>query len=90
MEIAKSINDVPIRLTNERWIHIIENHDDLAGYYDETLLLIENPDYVINGYEGALIAFRSGVTSITIGIEVLFAALLSVTVSVTLYIPTFM
>ena len=58
MEIAKSINDVPIRLTNERWIHIIENHDDLAGYYDEILLLIENPDYVINGYEGALIALK--------------------------------
>ena len=31
MEIVKSVNNVPIRLTDERWIHIVENHDDLAG-----------------------------------------------------------
>ena len=30
MDIVKSINGVPIRLTEERWVHIIENHDDLS------------------------------------------------------------
>ena len=30
MDIVKSVNDVPIRLTYERWVHIIENHDDMA------------------------------------------------------------
>ena len=29
--IAYSINGVPIRLTAERWLHIVENHDDMAG-----------------------------------------------------------
>jgi hypothetical protein len=58
MEIVKSINNVPIRLTDERWLHIIENHDDLAGYYDEVLELIENPDYVIKGYKEALMSLR--------------------------------
>jgi len=37
MEIAHSVNGVPIRLTYERWYHITENHDDLASYfYDGT------------------------------------------------------
>ena len=58
MEIVKSINNILIRLTDERWIHIVENHDDMAGYYDEILGVIENPDYVIKGYEGALIALK--------------------------------
>ena len=58
MDIVKSINNVPIRLTIERWIHIIENHDDLAGYYDEILGVIEFPDYIIQGYNEAMIALR--------------------------------
>ncbi len=31
-DIIISKNGVPIRLTAERWWHIIETHDDLAGY----------------------------------------------------------
>jgi hypothetical protein len=58
MEIVKSKNGVPIRLTEERWIHIVENHDDLAGYYDEVLMCVEDPDFVIKGYGYALIALR--------------------------------
>lgn len=59
MDITKSVNGVPIRLTDERWIYIIESHDDLAGYFDEVLNAIEGPDYVIKGYNDALIALRS-------------------------------
>ncbi|MFZ3066207.1 MAG: DUF4258 domain-containing protein [Nitrospirota bacterium] len=58
MDIVKSINGVPIRLTEERWVHIIENHDDMAGYYDEVLSVVENPDYIIKGYKDALIALK--------------------------------
>lgn len=58
MDIAESTNKVPIRLTDERWVHIVENHDDMAGYYDEVLGIVENPDYVIKGYGGALIALK--------------------------------
>lgn len=58
MEIIKSLNAVPIRLTDERWIHIVENHDDMAGHYESVLATLESPDYVIEGYEGALIALR--------------------------------
>ena len=58
MDIIKSKNSIPIRLTAERWLHIIENHDDLAGYYDNVLNAIEEPDYSIKGYKAAFIALK--------------------------------
>lgn len=58
MDIALSVEGVPIRLTTERWFHIVENHDDMAGYYDDVLETVENPDIVVRGYGGALIAVR--------------------------------
>ncbi|MBI4811456.1 MAG: hypothetical protein HY800_08490 [Ignavibacteriales bacterium] len=57
-EIVISKNNVPIRLTDERWLHIVENHDDLAGYYDEVLATVEEPDYILQGYRDAKIALR--------------------------------
>jgi len=51
MDIVISKKGVPIRLTEERWVHIIENHDDLVGYYDEVLGTIEDPDYIIRAME---------------------------------------
>ncbi|MHC1599717.1 MAG: hypothetical protein ACXQS5_02720 [Candidatus Methanospirareceae archaeon] len=38
-----SVNGVPIRLTDERWTHIVENHDDMAGYYFDVLETVANP-----------------------------------------------
>ncbi len=35
--IVNSINKVPIRLTHERWNHIVENHIEMAGYYYDVL-----------------------------------------------------
>jgi hypothetical protein len=58
MEIVYSVNKVPIRLTEERWFHIVENHDDLAGYYDEILRTLEDPDLILKGYREALLALR--------------------------------
>lgn len=55
---AISRNGVPIRLTEERWLHIVENHDDLAGYYDTVLDAVEDPDLILPGYRGALIAVK--------------------------------
>ncbi|MBI4524505.1 MAG: hypothetical protein HY695_11925 [Deltaproteobacteria bacterium] len=58
MDIAISRNGVPIRLTEERWFHIVENHDDLAGHYDDVLDSVENPDLILRGYGRALIAVK--------------------------------
>lgn len=59
MEIAYSVNHVPIRLTYERWHHIIENHDDLASYYYDVLETVERPNFVIRDKKGTLKAIRN-------------------------------
>jgi len=58
MDVACSVDGVPIRLTAERWFHIVENHDDLAGHYDDVLGVVENPDMILGGHRGSLIAVR--------------------------------
>jgi len=57
-ETVVSKNGVSIRLPEERWVHIVENHDDLAGYMDDVLDAVENPDLIIKGYKDALIALN--------------------------------
>ena len=49
MEVTHSIHSVPIRLTSERWMHIVENHDDLAGRYHDVLEAVADPDLVMKG-----------------------------------------
>jgi hypothetical protein len=58
MDIAVSVKGVPIRLTEERWMHIVNNHDELAGYYDDCLRVIEEPDLVLAGTQGSLKAVK--------------------------------
>jgi hypothetical protein len=58
MDIVHSVNGVPIRMTAQRWKHIVENHNDLAGYYEMVLQTVEKPDLVIPGYGGTLIALK--------------------------------
>lgn len=58
MDIAVSVNGVPIRLTEERWMHIVNNHDEMAGYYDDCLNVIEEPDLVLAGRQGSLKAVK--------------------------------
>ena len=58
MDIAYSVNGVPIRLTEERWGHIVNNHDDLAGYDEDCLRTIETPDLVLEGTRGSLKAVK--------------------------------
>lgn len=57
-EIAYSVNGVPIRLTDERWGHIEENHPELIGYHDDCLNVLESPDMVLSGRRGSLMAVR--------------------------------
>ena len=59
MEIATSVNGVPIRFTEERWEHIVEHHDYLQNYRDEILNTVENPQWILRGQRGALIAVRA-------------------------------
>jgi hypothetical protein len=59
VDVAISRNGVPVRLTEERWFHIVETHDEMAGHYDEVISAIEVPDYIIQGYRDALVALKS-------------------------------
>ena len=58
MDTTESLEGVPIRLTAERWLHIVENHDEVAGYYDEVLDVVAGPDMILPGYGGSLVAVR--------------------------------
>jgi hypothetical protein len=58
MEIAQSKNGVPIRLTEERWFHITEEHSEMAGYYFEVLETVESPEAVYEGKAEELLAVR--------------------------------
>ena len=59
MDVAHSVNGVPIRLTYERWYHIVESHEELASYYHEVLETIEDPVVVVRGNQGTLKAARN-------------------------------
>lgn len=58
MNVAKSKNEVPIRLTEERWFHITEEHSEMAGYYFEALETVDEPEAIYEGKAGECIAVR--------------------------------
>ena len=43
MDIVISKNRIPIRLTDERWAHITDEHCELAGLRLEVLNTVEDP-----------------------------------------------
>ena len=49
MKTVPSKNGVPIRLTDERWLHITEEHSEMAGYYFDVLETIQNPEAIYEG-----------------------------------------
>jgi len=56
MDIAISVTKTPIRLTEERWMHISVGHPEIADFYYEILETIENPEKIVEGRNGELIA----------------------------------
>ncbi|MGH9909694.1 MAG: hypothetical protein ACRD32_03560 [Nitrososphaerales archaeon] len=38
-----SVNGIPIRLTEERWSHIVEHHPEIEQFLDEILSTVSNP-----------------------------------------------
>jgi hypothetical protein len=58
MDVIKSKNDVPIRLPEERWFHITEEHSEMAGYYFEVLESVAQPEAIYEGRAGECLAVR--------------------------------
>ena len=56
MDSAYSVNGVPIRLTAERWEHIVSNKPYMQSYYEQVLDTIERPTWIEQGYAGTLVA----------------------------------
>jgi hypothetical protein len=54
-----SKNGVPIRLPDERWAHIAEEHGELDGMQSEVLAAVEVPERILAGKAGELLAVRA-------------------------------
>ncbi len=57
-ETVLSKNGIPIRLPDERWAHITEEHCELAGFRLEVLETVANPVGIYAGNAGELLAVR--------------------------------
>lgn len=51
-----SKNGILIRLTEERWKHIVLMHPNLASKQKQVLKTVENPEYIFKGGAGELLA----------------------------------
>ncbi len=58
VETATSRNAVSIRLTDERWEHIAEEHSELGGMRSEVLRTVADPARIYAGKAGELLAAK--------------------------------
>ena len=56
MDRISSVNGVSIRLTQERWAHIVSNKPYMETYYERVLDTVERPTWILDGYAGASVA----------------------------------
>ena len=56
MVVVNSINKIPVKITNERWEHIVRRHPEMENQLDKVLETIENPPYILEGDYGELLA----------------------------------
>jgi len=57
-ETVASKNGAAIRLTDERWSHITEEHAELAGLKWDVLETISEPERILTGGAGELLALK--------------------------------
>ncbi len=57
-----SKNGILIRLTEERWNHIINNHTELISYKSELLKTIRDPEKILEGNQTELLAIKQIIT----------------------------
>ncbi len=58
MLIVRSCVGVPIRLTDERWQHIVRRHPEMGSQQIQVLETVAEPDLVQEGDFGELLAIR--------------------------------
>ena len=55
---VNSRNNVPIRLTNKQWFHIVEGHEELVGMRNEVHQTVGEAHSVLEGHRGELLAIK--------------------------------
>lgn len=55
---SRSKNNIPIRLTDERWQHIVEGHPELTNNKKDVLAVISQPEQIFQGRDGELLAMK--------------------------------
>lgn len=55
---AISKNNIVIRLPEERWTHIVQEHGELAFFQREILDTISDPDFIVAGQADEHIAIK--------------------------------
>jgi hypothetical protein len=58
VDLVLSKHGVPIRLTDERWAHITEEHCELAGLRSEVLETVFQPERILLGGDGEHLAIQ--------------------------------
>jgi hypothetical protein len=58
LQIITSKFGIPVRLTDERWAHITEEHSEVAGRRIEVLDAIAAPDRILQGNANELLAVK--------------------------------
>ena len=58
ISVCLSRNQARIRLTDERWAHIVEEHCEMAGLREEVLETVTAAERVLAGGAGELLAVR--------------------------------
>jgi len=56
--VARSKNQVPIRLTEERWLHILTSHTEMNGNILELIKTVEDPETITKGVSDELRCIR--------------------------------
>ena len=51
-------NGKEIRLSEERWYHIVESHDYMAGNQDIIFETLESPDIIVKGRKEEFMAIK--------------------------------
>jgi hypothetical protein len=57
-ETVTSKNGVSIRLTDERWSHITEEHAELAGFKWDVIETVSEPERILSGNAGERLALK--------------------------------
>jgi|TARA_B100000315_G_C14417957_1_gene514146 hypothetical protein len=53
-----SKNEIPVRLTAERWAHIVEEHNELAGLRLDVLETVADPERILAGGAGEFFGLK--------------------------------